>query len=156
MIAFSRGNTFQDFSSVCFATFLGHSDVSLFTEQCFNSRSAGCRGSINGATGLERSSADTSSPVRSEGQSPFSCRSRKRPIGIGKDSSYDLILIGFIFKVNNLIFSKLRHFCVNIFQRQQNILYPKAVGFCEDNFLKLLVGSQTIIKGISLICGRWG
>ena len=41
------------------------------------------------------------------------------------------------------------------YQRQQNTLYPKGVRFCENNFLKLLIGSQLITEGTSLICGRF-
>ena len=33
---------------------------------------------------------------------------------------------------------------------------PKGGRFDEDNFLKLLVGSQPMKEGRSLICGRWG
>ena len=37
-------------------------------------------------------------------------------------------------------------------QRQQNTHYPKGGRFCEsNNFLKLLIGSQPIIEGRSLI-----
>ena len=39
------------------------------------------------------------------------------------------------------------------YQWQQNTLYPKSGRFCETNFLKILIGSQPIIEGRSLICG---
>ena len=35
-------------------------------------------------------------------------------------------------------------------------LYPKVGRFCENNFFKILIGSQPIIEGRSLTCGRWG
>ena len=38
-------------------------------------------------------------------------------------------------------------------QRQQNTLYPKGGIVCKNNFLKLLIGSQPAIGGMSLICG---
>ena len=43
-----------------------------------------------------------------------------------------------------------------MYQRQQNTLYPKGGRFCENNFLKLLIGSHPIIEGRSLICGSQG
>ena len=36
------------------------------------------------------------------------------------------------------------------------IFVPKGVRFCEDNLLKLLIGSQPIIEDMSLICGGRG
>ena len=41
-----------------------------------------------------------------------------------------------------------------MYQRQQNTLFPKSGRYCEGNLLKLLIGSQPIIEGRSLICGR--
>ena len=32
------------------------------------------------------------------------------------------------------------------YQQQQNTLYPKRAKFCNNNFLKLLIGSQPIIE----------
>ena len=32
---------------------------------------------------------------------------------------------------------------------------PKGGRFCENYFLKLLIGSQPIIKGMFFICERW-
>ena len=43
-----------------------------------------------------------------------------------------------------------------MYQRQQNTLYPKGGRLCENNFLKLVIGSQPIIEGKSLICDRQG
>ena len=39
-------------------------------------------------------------------------------------------------------------------RRQQNTLYPTGGRFWENNFLKLLIDSQPVIEGGSLICGR--
>ena len=41
-------------------------------------------------------------------------------------------------------------------ERQQNTLYPKGGRYRENNLLKLLIGSQPIIEGRSLIFGRLG
>ena len=41
-----------------------------------------------------------------------------------------------------------------MYQRQQNTLYPQGDRICDNNFLKLLIGSQPILEGRSLICGR--
>ena len=46
----------------------------------------------------------------------------------------------------------IRNFGTCFYQRQQNTLYPKDRRFCENNWLKLLIGSQPIIEGWSLIC----
>ena len=41
-----------------------------------------------------------------------------------------------------------------MYQQQQNNLYPKGGRFCENNFWKFLIDSQSIIEGRYLICGR--
>ena len=42
----------------------------------------------------------------------------------------------------------------SMYQQQQNTLYPKDGGFSYNNFMKLLIGSQPMIEGGSLICGK--
>ena len=42
---------------------------------------------------------------------------------------------------------------LSMFQQQQNNLYPKGSRFCENNFFKLMIGSQPMIKGRLLIYG---
>ena len=59
-------------------------------------------------------------------------------------------------KKNKVQMKEYSGVCVCVYQWQQNTLYPKDGRFCENNFLKLLIGSQPIIEGRSLICGRLG
>ena len=69
----------------------------------------------------------------------------------------DLVLLG---KYVKIIFMKwaldIFRFFATCTNSSKIPFTPKVGGFCENNFLKLVIGSQRIIEGRSLICGERG